>query len=527
MRYILIFLLIITGCLYKGVGYSESESQYSDYLKASYLYNSGDLDKALIYFKKLDKSSDSAHIKGLIANIYINQGRFTAAKNILLEGIKKHKDPDLYFKLGILYGKIYDNCNEALSYLEKAISLKKDAKYLLATAECYENIGEYVKALDVYDSLLKKNENPLFHYRKGIIYTKLNMFEQAKKEYMKAIEVGDHLKSYLNLSEIYIIQKNYDEAIGLLKKVIDDFGDILVAKKRLAEIYSETGENKKALELFTSIIDKLDDENKAKILKEIGFLYLNNNKYDKAYEYFKKVLEIQPSDYQTLYFIAFISELNKNYKRAEEYYLKALEIRKDFAFAKKRLAVTYINEGKFEEAEDMLESIDNASIDVDYYLIKSLLYKKMDKIDNALDILLKAKKEYPASLEVLFELASIYEMQKEYDKCENILKEALALEPENPIFLNFLGYLYAELGKNLDEAYKLINKALEKDPDNPAYIDSLAWVLYKQKRYKEAYKLQKKALRSNPSEEEFVKHMNSILKAMGSDETIDEIINEK
>jgi len=86
--------------------------------------------------------------------------------------------------------------------------------------------------------------------------------------------------------------------------------------------------------------------------------------------------------------------------------------------------------------------------------------------------------------------------------------------------------MYAERNIKLDEAYELINRALKKDPDNPAYIDSMAWVLYKMKRYKEAYEWQKKALKFDPSEEEFIKHIKAIMKALGVKKNIDEIIQE-
>jgi len=38
---------------------------------------------------------------------------------------------------------------------------------------------------------------------------------------------------------------------------------------------------------------------------------------------------------------------------------------------------------------------------------------------------------------LLFELASLYEEMQEYEKCEDVINEALLLDPENPIFLNF------------------------------------------------------------------------------------------
>ena len=49
-----------------------------------------------------------------------------------------------------------------------------------------------------------------------------------------------------------------------------------------------------------------------------------------------------------------------------------------------------------------------------------------------------------------------------------------------------MGYLWAEQGKNLERAEKMIRKALKAEPDNPAYLDSLGWVLFKLDRIEEA-----------------------------------------
>ena len=122
--------------------------------------------------------------------------------------------------------------------------------------------------------------------------------------------------------------------------------------------------------------------------------------------------------------------------------------------------------------------------------------------------------------------AIIYEKLENYDRCIESLKSVLDLNPENYSALNFLGYLYADLDVNLEEAYSFIDKALKNEPDSAAYIDSMAWVLYRLKRYKEAYDYQKKALKMFPDEIEFIKHMEVILKAMNSGKTVDEVINE-
>jgi Flp pilus assembly protein TadD len=58
---------------------------------------------------------------------------------------------------------------------------------------------------------------------------------------------------------------------------------------------------------------------------------------------------------------------------------------------------------------------------------------------------------------------------------ENLLKD----RPEDASLLNALGYSLADRNQKLPRAEALIRKALAASPDNPAFLDSLGWVLFR------------------------------------------------
>ena len=63
---------------------------------------------------------------------------------------------------------------------------------------------------------------------------------------------------------------------------------------------------------------------------------------------------------------------------------------------------------------------------------------------------------------------------------------------------NDLGYLWADRGKNLQRAEKMIRKAVKAQPENPAYLDSLGWVLFRLGKFDKAVTHLEKAV-TNPS----------------------------
>jgi tetratricopeptide (TPR) repeat protein len=65
------------------------------------------------------------------------------------------------------------------------------------------------------------------------------------------------------------------------------------------------------------------------------------------------------------------------------------------------------------------------------------------------------------------------------------LKELHSAWPESAEVANSLGYTLLEMGK-ADEAAAHIEKALAQDPDNPAYLDSMGWLQYRSGNYARA-----------------------------------------
>ena len=65
-------------------------------------------------------------------------------------------------------------------------------------------------------------------------------------------------------------------------------------------------------------------------------------------------------------------------------------------------------------------------------------------------------------------------------------RAALAVNPEQPQVLNYLGYSLVEQHRNLDEALDMIERAVAASPDSGYIVDSLGWVFYRLGRYNEA-----------------------------------------
>lgn len=79
-----------------------------------------------------------------------------------------------------------------------------------------------------------------------------------------------------------------------------------------------------------------------------------------------------------------------------------------------------------------------------------------------------------------------YHQLDNWPAAEADFRASLALQPQQPQVLNYLGYSLVERNEKLDEALAMIETAAAARPDNGAIIDSLGWVMFQLGHYQEA-----------------------------------------
>jgi tetratricopeptide (TPR) repeat protein len=140
-------------------------------------------------------------------------------------------------------------------------------------------------------------------------------------------------------------------------------------------------------------------------------------------------------------------------------------------------------------------------------------------------ILESAWKEYSdlgTCNEIGYQLATELDTMGRRDEGLKIAENLLEKDPQDPIALNFIGYVWADRGVNLDKAYTMIKAALEMKPDDPFILDSMAWVLFKMGKPAEALVKMETVLKTLKDDPIVNEHMGDILKGLGqSDKALD------
>ena len=111
--------------------------------------------------------------------------------------------------------------------------------------------------------------------------------------------------------------------------------------------------------------------------------------------------------------------------------------------------------------------------------------------------------------------ASALEEAKRWPEARGALQQGLAIAPDQPLLLNFLGYAKLERGEDLDAAEAMIRKASELAPDDASITDSLGWAQFKRGKTSEAIATLQKAAEKDPDQAEIHEHLGDALYKSG------------
>ncbi len=123
--------------------------------------------------------------------------------------------------------------------------------------------------------------------------------------------------------------------------------------------------------------------------------------------------------------------------------------------------------------------------------------------------------EDPSHWVVYYVRGISHERADRWEQAEADFRKALALEPDQPQVLNYLGYSFLEMGQNLDEALAMIERAVAARPDDGHIIDSLGWALYRLGRYDEAVEPMERAAALLATDPVVNDHLGDVYWAVG------------
>lgn len=347
----------------------------------------------------------------------------------------------------------------------------------------------------------------------------------ADEAYVPKITAADKttIHTYHKALIAFYLGQN-DKVIELIEETLQYPNVTVLESDRLADLYALLGHKEKAGKIYSMILDRLPAYSFAQKKKDA----LDGDDQDLIKQYLEPVTSIDSISAgiaQALYDMSFILYQERSMTSTRIFGSMALMMDQDhiatlgllaetlvtfersddaielfnripksyhkYINTQRRVADVLIESERYEEAENVLNTIYSEYDDVEALIKIGDIYRQKEEYAKALEIYNEAAEDIGSPLPekywfLLYARGMVYEREGQWEKAEADLLAALDYQPDHPYLMNYIGYGWADRGMNLDRSLELIRNALKLLPRDGYITDSLGWVYYMSGQYKKA-----------------------------------------
>lgn len=433
--------------LHKAVDLDPDNTYYIEPL-AAILLRQGCEDDALPLLEHISKlQSNRSDVLSHLASIYSKTGRLEDAISTL-------------DRLEMLEGKMSQLSNEKFSlYMEMGDSVKAfaelqslcdeypaDLSYKIDMAYCYQQLGDYEKALQMYDEV-------------------------------RAIDPA-----------------NVPLQMAMLDYYLSQGMDSLYDATRDSILYAPETETAKRVVLIQQMVQRMspDSADTEQIIKR-----------------FERVLQLDSTNVELLtMYAAFLDYRQKPQEMIQSVMSRVLLVEPDNEMATQWLLQYYASRKDYFSLEEICRrGVNYHPKDLVYPYFLGMIMLERNNNAEALEVLdrgirLRSEDTRLALVSDAFTVKGdvFYRMGKHADAFLQY-DSALVYNKDNVLCLNNYAYYLSLRNEYLDKAEEMSYRTIKAEPDNRTYLDTYAWILFMQAKYEQAQEYMDKVVPRDSSEQ--------------------------
>ena len=299
----------------------------------------------------------------------------------------------------------------------------------------------------------------------GRAYMKLGQHEEAQAALQPGLkDSGDdaELLALVGLSQL----QGGDTAAGIegLEKAVKAAPDSQPLRSELAKAYISAGETGQAISEIQAMMAKGGEQDQAQALLVLA--HLRAGQFDKAIDIALDMLSRKPEDPAILAMVGTVFAVSDDKPEARKYFNKVLEIKPGYVPVVMSLARVEELDGHFEKAESLYKGIAGPeATNVAPMLALARLAEKQGDKEAMLDWLEKARKQAPQDIKPRMILAEYYLRNRQPEKADTLVKEALKVAPHQDALLTLQARVLMARGQ-YNEALSPLIKLVTRYPES-------------------------------------------------------------
>lgn len=492
-----------------------SEEAIRRYAQGTLLEARGDVEQALgEYYRALLADPRAAHVARRVSELSARIGETQrslefAERSLELEPGNAH---GLWLKGAALFnlGRVH----ESLPLLEGAVAADSGrVEYLRTLARVAEPLGRVDLVAWASERCVRLDEEDgESWFQLAAARARLGEFEAAERAIERSIEINPLRPGTLFLQAwIHEGQGRPEQAIQLYRQHLDIHEDDLVTRRRLVNLLSREDRYEEAYQEAKRVSAVTPNDREAlEVEADLAFRSKHASEGVKLLD--KLVQQSQAEPEAMMRALALMARNGRGKAAVVEADRWAAahpgDVRGSMMAARVR-ALTGDHSAAIARAKEAIVAFpDSASPRA----LHARLLQEAGRTAEAEQAWTESALRFPQHVGMRLDLALCREKLGDFAGSQQAAREALRLQPDDPVVMNFVGYLFADQAQHLEEAEGLIRRALDKDPDNGAYVDSMGWVYYRLGRLGDARRELERAVRLTGGDPVVHEHLGDVYK---------------
>lgn len=360
------------------------------------------------------------------------------------------------------------------------------------------------------------------HYGMAQLALRAGGFGLALEQSEAAIELDpDWPEAQLLHARTLLLAGRSDEALVIAGELADRYDNTEI-RLQFAQLLLSAGESERAESLLNDILDQ--NPGLPEAIRALAFLSLTSEELETAREQFEMLRSDATYRDEAFYYLGRIAELESDFLRATRSYSRVTDGLRAVEAQIRTGAILYQEMDDAESALRHLRMFGNANplFAPEMLLAQAQLLLEMDRAEDAIGLIsdaigddgaiadqslqdahvsfyatlmedaigsgdLEAAESwieeglarYPGNQSLRYSQARLLQEQGRIRRGVRILDDLVDESPDNPVFLNALGYVLTDKMNRHVEARGYIQRALAMNPESGAILDSMGWVLFR------------------------------------------------
>jgi len=359
---------------------------------------------------------------------------------------------DETYILGAMDAQVRQKPDVASAYFRHLYEKTGQKEYLYDSLRMYESAKDSSQFTKVTQEALDQNPDDKTLLRFHVVaLLKEGKYSEAANEARILCEETKEASDYLLNAEALIKLGNYQSGFGELKKAYEITYDEEAAERMALIMYTQLNQKDEAIKFLK---EHIGAHGNSKILgKRLGSLYADRGALEDASQIYEATYDLSNDP-------SIAQEVVRIYVYRQELQKLTLILEKS-GINDPLLLELYARDKQFKKASTLADKLFKREANP-LYLAQSSVFE--------------------------YEAATDKNDVKLLHKVIEGLKQANE-QVQDPVYLNYLGYLMIDHDLGVKEGMTYVQKALDKQPQSPFYIDSLAWGKYKLGECAEASRL--------------------------------------